>query len=193
MHNNLKQAIQRAILTIFLFGGFFSMAQAQTKQVIFETTKGNISIELNFEKAPISSGNFLQYVEDGFFDGTIFHRVIPGFMVQGGGFEPGMKQKTTRDAIENEAKNGLQNVRGSLSMARTSDINSATSQFFINVADNGFLDHGSRDYGYAVFAKVTEGMDVVDEIVSVPTTSVGHHGDVPREDILVTKAYVVNN
>ena len=191
MHNNLKQSIRCLIL--FLFGGFFSMLQAETTQVIFETTKGTINIELNFEKAPISAGNFLQYVEDGFFDGTIFHRVIPGFMVQGGGFEPGMKQKTTRDAIENEAKNGLQNVRGSLSMARTSDINSATSQFFINVADNGFLDHGSRDYGYAVFAKVTAGMDVVDEIVSVPTTSVGHHGDVPREDILVTKAYVVNN
>jgi peptidyl-prolyl cis-trans isomerase A (cyclophilin A) len=157
--------------------------------VVFETSLGDITIELDAEKAPVTVKNFLSYVDSGYYDGTIFHRVIPNFMVQGGGFTADMKQKQTQAPIQNEAKNGLKNVRGSLSMARTSDINSATSQFFINVNDNAFLDHGSRDYGYAVFAKVVDGMDVVDKIVSVPTTSKGGHQDVPKEPVVINKAY----
>ncbi|MCP5065777.1 MAG: peptidyl-prolyl cis-trans isomerase [bacterium] len=159
--------------------------------VILTTSKGAIEIELDAKNAPISSENFLAYVDSGHFDGTIFHRVIPGFMVQGGGFTADMNQKGTRAPIENEATNGLKNERGTLSMARTSDPNSATAQFFINVADNGFLDHTSPDprgYGYAVFAKVTSGMDVVDAIVGVPTGNHGGHGDVPNEAITIESA-----
>jgi peptidyl-prolyl cis-trans isomerase A (cyclophilin A) len=156
--------------------------------VVFETTKGNITIELYTEQAPISAENFLTYVDAGHFDGTIFHRVIPGFMIQGGGFTEDMQQKPTRDPIKNEADNGLKNERGTLSMARTSDIHSATSQFFLNVADNAFLDHGGRDFGYAVFGKVVEGMDVVDDIVQVPTGGKGGHQDVPLEPIVVRSA-----
>jgi cyclophilin family peptidyl-prolyl cis-trans isomerase len=156
--------------------------------VVFETTKGNITIELSPEQAPISAENFLAYVDAGHFDGTIFHRVIPGFMIQGGGFTEDMQQKPTGDPIKNEADNGLKNERGTLSMARTSDIHSATSQFFLNVADNAFLDHGGRDFGYAVFGKVVEGMDVVDDIVQVPTGGKGGHQDVPLEPIVVRSA-----
>lgn len=156
--------------------------------VVFETTKGNITIELYPEQAPVSVENFLAYVDAGHFDGTIFHRVIPGFMIQGGGFTEDMQQKPTQDPIKNEADNGLKNERGTLSMARTSDIHSATSQFFLNVADNAFLDHGSRDFGYAVFARVAEGMDVVDDIVQVPTGGKGGHQDVPLEPIVVRSA-----
>ncbi|MBW2244958.1 MAG: peptidylprolyl isomerase [Deltaproteobacteria bacterium] len=159
--------------------------------VILTTSKGTIEIELDTENAPISSENFLAYVDSGHFDGTIFHRVIPGFMVQGGGFTADMNQKSTQASIENEATNGIKNERGTLSMARTSDVNSATSQFFINVADNKFLDHTSPDprgYGYAVFAKVTSGMDVVDAIVAVPTGNHGGHGDVPNEAITIDSA-----
>ena len=156
--------------------------------VVFETAKGNITIELYPEQAPISVENFLAYVDAGHFDGTIFHRVIPGFMIQGGSFTEDMQQKPTQDPIKNEADNGLKNERGTLSMARTSDIHSATSQFFVNVADNAFLDHGSRDFGYAVFARVVEGMDVVDDIVQVPTGGKGGHQDVPLEPIVVRSA-----
>jgi cyclophilin family peptidyl-prolyl cis-trans isomerase len=156
--------------------------------VVLETTKGNVSIELFVEQAPASVENFLAYVDEGHFDGTIFHRVIPGFMVQGGGFTEDMQQKPTRDPIKNEADNGLKNERGTLAMARTSDIHSATSQFFINVADNAFLDHGGRDFGYAVFGKVADGMDVVDDIVGVPTGGKGGHQDVPLEPVVIRSA-----
>jgi peptidyl-prolyl cis-trans isomerase A (cyclophilin A) len=156
--------------------------------VVFETTKGSFTLEMFPEQAPVTVENFLAYVDDGFFDGTIFHRVIPGFMIQGGGFTEDMKQKSTRDTIKNEADNGLKNERGWLSMARTQDINSATSQFFVSVVDNAFLDHGKRDFGYAVFAKVTDGMDVVDEIAKVPTGNKGGHQDVPVEPVVVLSA-----
>lgn len=158
----------------------------------FETTLGNFTIELFDNEAPITADNFRQYVRDGFYDGLIFHRVIPGFVVQGGGMEPGMRQRPNRPPIKNEATNGLKNERGTLSMARTGVIDSATSQFFINVQDNPNLDHrgtSPNTFGYAVFGKVVEGMEVVDKIVSVPTTSVGFHQDVPATDVVITKAY----
>jgi cyclophilin family peptidyl-prolyl cis-trans isomerase len=158
--------------------------------VVFETSLGNIEIELFEKEAPVSSANFLSYVDDGFFDNLIFHRVIPDFMIQGGGFEPGMKQKKTKAPIKNEATNGLKNDRGTLAMARTNDINSATAQFFINLVDNKFLNHaGASNYGYAVFGKVTSGMDVVDKIAEVETTNRAGHQDVPASDVVITKAY----
>ncbi len=156
--------------------------------VVFSTTEGDITLEMFPDEAPITVENFLQYVDDGFFDGTIFHRVIPGFMIQGGGFTVEMEQKETRDEIKNEADNGLKNERGSLSMARTQAVDSATAQFFINLKHNDFLDHGSRDFGYAVFAKVSEGMDVVDKIAKVATGRSGMHEDVPEEPILIQSA-----
>ena len=156
--------------------------------IVLSTSLGDITIELLPEEAPISAANFQQYVDDGFFNGTIFHRVIPGFVIQGGGFTADMTQKPTRDPIKNEADNGLKNLRGTLSMARTQVVDSATSQFFINLNDNAFLDHGSRDFGYAVFAKVTEGMDVVDKIAGVPTGDAGMHQNVPREPVVVQSA-----
>jgi peptidyl-prolyl cis-trans isomerase A (cyclophilin A) len=151
----------------------------------FKTSKGEFTVDLFTAEAPISSENFLAYVDSGHFDGTVFHRVIPGFMIQGGGMTADMKQKPTRDPIANEAKNGLKNTRGTLSMARTNDINSATSQFFINVADNDFLDNRAGSYGYAVFGKVTSGMDVVDAIVAVKTGNRGGHQDVPVEPVVI--------
>lgn len=160
----------------------------EKKMVVFETSKGDVTLELFDEQAPVTIENFLSYVDAGFYDGTIFHRIIPGFMIQGGGFTPDMKQKQTEAPIKNEADNGLKNKRGTLSMARTQDINSATTQFFINVADNDFLDHGTRDFGYAVFARVVEGMDVVDSIVKVPTGRSGMHSDVPVEPVLIKNA-----
>ncbi len=156
--------------------------------VVFETNKGSFTIELLADQAPVTVENFLQYVDDEHFDDTIFHRVIPGFMIQGGGFTPEMTQKTTRSPITNEADNGLKNLRGTLSMARTSDINSATSQFFVNLTDNAFLDHGGRDFGYAVFGKVVEGMDVIDAIARVETGTSGGHQDVPVEPVVVQSA-----
>jgi len=162
--------------------------------VQFKTNHGDFTIKLNEELAPISSANFLEYVNSGHYNGTIFHRVIPNFMVQGGGMEPGMTQKETRDEIENEAQNGLKNVRGSVAMARTNDPHSASSQFFINVVDNDFLNHiapTSQGWGYAVFAEVTEGMDVIDAIRKVPTGSSGFHQDVPVEDVLVIEALAI--
>ncbi len=156
-------------------------------QVELTTSFGNILISLDPEKAPISVRNFLEYVDSGFYTDTIFHRVIPGFMVQGGGFTSNMVKKDTMAPIRNEASNGLHNVRGTLSMARTSDPNSATSQFFINVADNAFLDPG-RDAGYAVFAKVVAGMDVVDQIVNAPTTTKQGMQNVPVDPVLILSA-----
>ncbi|MGU9957609.1 MAG: peptidylprolyl isomerase [Arenicellales bacterium WSBS_2016_MAG_OTU3] len=158
------------------------------------TALGTIDIELFNKQAPISADNFKRYVEDGHFDGLIFHRVIPGFMVQGGGMEPDMKERNTRSPIENEADNGLKNEVGTLSMARTNDPHSATSQFFINVNDNAFLDFKAKNpqgWGYAVFGKVTEGMDVVMEIVAQPTGNKRHHQDVPLQDIVIEKAEVI--
>ena len=154
----------------------------------FQTTLGDFSIELLPKEAPISVENFERYVREEFFDGLIFHRVIPGFMIQGGGLTPDMSQKDNHEPIKNEATNGLKNLRGSLSMARTNDINSATSQFFINLKDNDFLDHQPGSYGYAVFAKVVDGMDVIDEIAGVKTGRRRGHDDVPVEDVLIISA-----
>jgi peptidyl-prolyl cis-trans isomerase B (cyclophilin B) len=160
------------------------------------TTMGNIDIELDFDKAPKSAANFEQYVKEGHFDGTIFHRVIDNFMIQGGGMLPDMSQKKTRATIENEADNGLKNVKGSLAMARTNDPQSASSQFFINVADNSFLDHTApttQGWGYAVFGKVADGMDVIEKMKAVATTSRAGHQDVPAHDILIEKAEVLDS
>lgn len=150
------------------------------------TTKGDILIELNEEKAPISAKNFAKYADEGHYDGTIFHRVIDGFMIQGGAFEPDMNQRQGTDPIKNEWQNGLSNKRGTLAMARLGNQpDSATNQFFINVADNGFLDEPRDGAGYAVFASVVEGLDVIDEIKNVPTTNKAGHGDVPAEPIVI--------
>ena len=152
---------------------------------------GVITLELDAEKAPKSAENFLSYVKKGHYDNTVFHRVIPGFMVQGGGFEPGMQQKPTGAEIENEANNGLKNDNYTVAMARTSAPHSATAQFFINVADNGFLNHtapNAQGWGYAVFGKVVGGTDVVDKIKAVPTGRKGFHDDVPKEDVVIEKA-----
>jgi len=156
--------------------------------VVLETSQGSIEIELDADKAPVSTQNFLAYVDAGFYDGTIFHRVIPGFMIQGGGFDGKLSQKPTRAPIKNEADNGLKNARGTLAMARTSDKDSATAQFFINLKDNDFLNHGGRDFGYAVFGHVTKGMDVVDKIAAVKTGSQRGMSDVPVEVVVITKA-----
>jgi cyclophilin family peptidyl-prolyl cis-trans isomerase len=156
---------------------------------VFETSLGNFEVELFEKEAPISAKNFQDYVDDGFFDGVIFHRVIPGFMIQGGGFEPGMKQKKVKAPIKNEAANGLKNKRGTLSMARTNVVDSATAQFFVNLVDNEFLDHaGASNYGYAVFGQVTSGMDVIDKIAKVATTNRAGHQNVPAADVVITKA-----
>lgn len=152
---------------------------AENTTVVMETSDGIIEIQLFDDKAPISVKNFLEYAETGFFNGTIFHRVIPNFMIQGGGFDAGMSQKPTRAPIKNEATNGLKNERGTLAMARTSVVDSATSQFFINVKDNDFLNNGARDFGYAVFGKVTVGMDIVDKIAGKRTATQYGMGDVP--------------
>ena len=164
--------------------------------IIFNTNHGPISIELNSEKAPKSAENFLQYAEEGFYNGTIFHRVIDGFMIQGGGFEPGMSQKANHDPIDNEADNGLSNLTGTLAMARTAEPHSATSQFFINVSDNFFLDHRGKTaqgWGYAVFGKVVDGIDVVNKIKSCQTTSRAGHQDVPVDDIIIESTDVTED
>lgn len=153
--------------------------------ITIKTNHGEIKVELFDEKAPVSCENFRQYITDEHFTNTIFHRVIPNFMIQGGGFDADMNQKTVRDPIKNEADNGETNRRGTFAMARTMDVNSATAQFFINVRDNDFLNHGSRDFGYAVFAEVTKGMDVVDAIAGVATGNHGGHGDVPLDAVTI--------
>jgi peptidyl-prolyl cis-trans isomerase B (cyclophilin B) len=158
------------------------------------TNHGVITLELDSEKAPKSAANFLAYVESGHYDGTIFHRVINGFMIQGGGMSVGMKEKDTLEPVENEAANGLKNERGTVAMARTNDPHSATAQFFINVADNDFLNHrapSGQGWGYCVFGKVVEGMDVVDKIKNVKTGNKGFHQDVPVEDVIIGKAEVI--
>jgi cyclophilin family peptidyl-prolyl cis-trans isomerase len=151
----------------------------------FETTLGDFTIELYEKDAPLSVANFLRYIDDEFFDGTIFHRIVPGFVIQGGGFTEDMTQKTTQPPVKNEADNGLKNKRGTLSMARTNDINSATSQFFVNLKDNNFLDHSRANFGYAVFARVTEGMDVVDKIAAVKTGRRRGFDDVPEDAVIM--------
>lgn len=160
-----------------------------------KTTLGTIDIELDHEKAPKTAANFEQYVKDGFYDGTVFHRVINGFMIQGGGFEPDMSQKRTRETIENEANNGLKNDIGTIAMARTPDPHSATAQFFINVANNDFLNFTSptaNGWGYCVFGKVVNGMDVVNKIKDQPTTSKAGHQDVPKDDIVIEQVEIVD-
>jgi len=159
--------------------------------VILHTNHGDIKIELDAVRAPKSTANFLEYVRAGHFDNTVFHRVIDGFMIQGGGFEPGMRQKPVKAPIENEARNGLKNERYTVAMARTSDPHSATAQFFINVADNDFLNHRSPDangWGYCVFGHVVAGTEVVDKIKSLPTGTRGMHQDVPNKDVIIEKA-----
>jgi peptidyl-prolyl cis-trans isomerase A (cyclophilin A) len=185
-----------ATLAALAFGGQALAAQpaatpgaAAPVRVAFETSEGRIVVEVLPDKAPKTVANFVQYVKDGFYDGTIFHRVIKGFMIQGGGFTAAMAQKPTRPPVPIESNNGLKNVRGSLAMARTMDPNSATAQFFINVVDNAFLDYPGQDgAGYTVFGRVVEGMDVVDKIRAVPTGG----GDVPRTTVLIKSARLVN-
>jgi peptidyl-prolyl cis-trans isomerase B (cyclophilin B) len=172
--------------------GVTSMSTAP--RVKMSTNQGDFIISLNAEKAPKTVANFLAYVKDGFFDGTIFHRVIDGFMIQGGGFEPGLKQKPTKAPVENEANNGLKNNKYTLAMARTSDPHSATAQFFINVANNDFLNHTAptaQGWGYAVFGEVVEGQDVIDKMKGVPTANSGFHQNVPTNDVVITKAVVL--
>jgi len=159
--------------------------------VTLKTAYGDIVLELDAERAPKTVENFLDYVREGFYDGTIFHRVIKGFMIQGGGFRPGMIPKQTRDAIENEAKNGLKNTAGAVAMARTMQPHSATAQFFINVSDNAFLDHPGQDgWGYCVFGRVVEGMDVIERIKTVATGSRHGHQDVPVDDVVIEQAVI---
>jgi len=161
--------------------------------IIFKTTLGDIKIELNFDKAPVTAKNFQQYVEEGHYNGTIFHRVIKGFMAQGGGFAPGLEEKETRASIQNEANNELSNKRGTLAMARTQEPHSASAQFFINLSDNDFLDFKNESvqgWGYCVFGEVVEGMDVVDKMALVDTGNLHGHGDVPKDDIVIESAIV---
>ena len=156
--------------------------------VRFETSHGSFTVELFSAEAPQTVANFLRYVDESFFDGTVFHRIVPGFVIQGGGLTVDLRPKRTHEPVQNEANNGLKNLRGTLSMARTDDIHSATSQFFVNLADNDFLDHGPGRYGYAVFARVSSGMDVIDRIAAVRTGRRKGHDDVPLEDVVITSA-----
>lgn len=168
-----------------------TVSDAKPVKIVMETSKGTIELELDAAKAPISVANFVKYVKKGHYDGLVFHRVIPDFMIQGGGFSPDMQQKETDGNIENEAKNGLKNVKGSIAMARTPNPHSASSQFFINLKDNSFLDYPGQDgWGYCVFGKVTKGLDVVDVIAAVPTGRKGPHGDVPLEPVVIKSAKV---
>ncbi|MBK1672248.1 peptidylprolyl isomerase [Ectothiorhodospira shaposhnikovii] len=189
----MKSMIRQLALCLTLLSatmGTQVMAENTAPRVTIETTKGTIVLELYADKAPETVANFLAYANDGFYDGTIFHRVIPGFMVQGGGFTQDMQQKPTKDPIRNEANNGLSNEVGTVAMARTPNPHSATAQFFINVQHNRFLDFTAetpQGWGYAVFGKVVEGMDVVESIVAVPTGNHGMHQDVPREPVIMTR------
>jgi len=183
----------RLLMLFALAAAMAAPAGAANPQVKLETTQGTIVIELEQAKAPITVGNFLDYVKSGFYDGTVFHRVIPSFMIQGGGFAANMEQKPTREPIVNESANGLVNKRGTVTMARTPDPNSASAQFFINLVDNSFLDKAKAQdgYGYCVFGKVVEGMKVVDAIAAVKTATVGGYQDVPMQPIVIKKASVV--
>ena len=176
----------RALFPALLLLALAAPASAEAVRVLMETSKGPITLELYPDKAPQTVENFLRYVDDGFYDGTVFHRVIPKFMIQGGGFTPAMEQKKTREPVKNEAKNGLKNQRWTIAMARTSDPHSATAQFFINHKDNDFLDYPGQDgWGYTVFGKVTKGMEVVDAIAAAPTGTRGSFRDVPTETITI--------
>ncbi|MEQ1740447.1 MAG: peptidylprolyl isomerase [Methyloglobulus sp.] len=192
----MRTLILSALLCISATSSFATenkMSEPSSK-IKLTTSLGAIIVQLNTEKAPVSSANFLTYVNEGFYNGTIFHRVIKGFMAQGGGFDVSFKQKETHAPIKNEADNGLKNARGTLAMARTNDPNSATGQFFINLKDNGFLDHTSptpSGWGYAVFGEVVEGMEVVDKMAEQPTGNKGGHQDVPKTDIIIKKAEVI--
>ncbi len=177
--------LKKLLLTGCMLFAANHVLAADNPHVLINTSFGEVELELNAEKAPITVENFLGYVDAGSYNGTIFHRVIPGFMVQGGGFDKNMQQKPTNPAIKNEADNGLKNDRGTVAMARTQAVNSATMQFFINHADNDFLNHSGRDFGYAVFAKVVRGMDVVDQIAQVKTANKGGHQNVPTDPILI--------
>jgi len=184
----MRKFLMLALLALPVFSANAADKNAEESiHIGLNTSEGYIELALDKEKAPISVENFVTYVEEGHYDGTIFHRVIKNFMIQGGGFDASMNRKPTRAAIKNEAKNGLKNKRGTVAMARTASVDSATSQFFINVKDNGFLDHGVRDYGYAVFGEVVKGMDVVDKIAE---TRVGRR-DQPANDIVINSAVVV--
>jgi peptidyl-prolyl cis-trans isomerase A (cyclophilin A) len=173
---------------LLLSTSLLALADDTKPHVLLTTSMGEVEIELDTTKAPISVKNFLGYVDSGYYNGTVFHRVIPDFMIQGGAFTPDMQQKDTQASIKNEADNGLLNTRGSLAMARTSAVDSATSQFFINSKDNDFLNHGSRDFGYAVFAHVVRGMEVVDKISGVATSNAGGNQNVPRQPVLIIDA-----
>jgi peptidyl-prolyl cis-trans isomerase B (cyclophilin B) len=171
------------------------MQAAANPRVLLSTSLGDVTLELDAAKAPASTGNFLDYVTSGHFDGTIFHRVIPGFMIQGGGFTADMTQKATKTSITNEANNGSKNGRGTVAMARTSDPHSASSQFFINLKDNAFLDHRAetpQGWGYAVFGKVVDGLDVIDQIAQVPTGQHGPHSDVPKVPVTIDQVTVLD-
>jgi peptidyl-prolyl cis-trans isomerase A (cyclophilin A)/peptidyl-prolyl cis-trans isomerase B (cyclophilin B) len=183
----MRTFIFAMILVLFSASG----ALAEGPKVSLTTNKGVIIIELDDAKAPLSAQNFLTYVREGFYDGTVFHRVIKGFMIQGGGMDTDMRQKRGHAPIKNEADNGLKNDKYTVAMARTGEIDSATSQFFINTADNAFLNHGARDFGYAVFGKVVAGKRVVDLIEAVNTGSKGMHSDVPLESVIIEKAEVM--
>lgn len=184
--------LRRCLFTALLCLPGLGLAQSEDRMVVFHTNLGDIQLELYEDKAPKTTANFLAYVEDGFYDGTVFHRVIPRFVVQGGGFDQNLQRKQTREPIENEADNGLKNKRGTLSMARTSDPDSATSQFFINLSDNQPLDYSRGNAGYAVFARVVEGMDVVYEIADIPTGPAGpFQQDVPQQPVVIESAEVV--
>lgn len=192
---NMNKVLKLFLLFVFIIIFITtSKAQAETTMVKMETSKGVITIELDGDKAPETVANFKTYVQEGFYDGTIFHRVIPNFMIQGGGFTTDMAQKPTHDPVKNEANNGLKNDTGTIAMARTQDPHSATAQFFINVKDNDFLNfssESSQGWGYAVFGKVTEGMDVVNTIKDVQTTTVGPYQDVPAETVTIEKVTII--
>lgn len=193
--NSRAAAFLSAVILVLASIGFATANSGDKVMVEMHTSKGLITLELDAEKAPVTVANFIEYVNSGHFDGTIFHRVIPGFVIQGGGLESGMKEKPTQAPIENEADNGLKNVTGSICMARTNDPHSATSQFFINLKDNQFLDHTEKSpqgWGYAVFGQVTGGMDVVEAIAAVQTGNAGFHQDVPVEDIVVEKVTIAD-
>jgi peptidyl-prolyl cis-trans isomerase A (cyclophilin A) len=195
----LKRILSVCALSIFMSSGVVQAAAAdhpvKNPVVLMETSMGNVKIHLDPQKAPISVKNFLDYVKSGFYDGTVFHRVIPGFMIQGGGFTPDLQQKPTKAQIRNEAGNGLKNDRGTIAMARTMIVDSATAQFFINVADNAALNHrddSMQGYGYAVFGKVIEGMDIVDRIAKVRTGMQKGMGDVPETPVVIKSMKVLH-
>ena len=193
--NSRAAAFLSAVILVLASIGVATANSGDKVMVEMHTSKGLITLELDAEKAPVTVANFIEYVNSGHFDGTIFHRVIPGFVIQGGGLESGMKEKPTQAPIENEADNGLKNVTGSICMARTNDPHSATSQFFINLKDYQFLDHTEKSpqgWGYAVFGQVTGGMDVVEAIAAVQTGNAGFHQDVPVEDIVVEKVTITD-